>query len=296
MNRSFLLFFSLTLICLVAGCTHPTTTAIPSSTVIPRPSATSSPIPPSATLTATPSANPTKSATPTLSPTPIASETPTASPTPTETPTPAPTSRPWRIWFSGAKFDGYDLNPNPLYYSVISDGTGLSQVDPDTFHNLAITTPPFSLPEEGRAYLEYSPDRSLAIAFVVRSLNTYIVNLSSKQTIPLYQPNSDDLNPVIAACWLPDGTYLRLVSSFGQVYQIKPDRTDLHLLFEITEISFSGFLGACSPDGQEAALYGYYVNDPMTQGIYILDLNTGRFHSVLIPWFIGRILRAPYQP
>jgi hypothetical protein len=235
----------------------------------------------------------------------------TASPLPpTETPeqaiTPSPTETPtpevWEIWFKGFSCEqASDCNPAPgiesRFYSIMSDGTGLRQLEITEFPAM------LALPENAPAFKQkwafppppplVSPDNVSAI-YIGDDGTLYKVNMADGQATILYTPAQEMVGPY---CWTSDEQrvkFLTLTNSSSTMFSVKQSGEELHEAFSFQEVGpFK--LGVCSPDYQEMALSVIYSGDKARVGLFIINVNSGESRKILDDFSIWEIRVAPKQ-
>jgi hypothetical protein len=244
--------------------------------------------------------------TPTATSTPTSTQSPTVTPTPSITSTPTKTPTPWLIWFGGADCAKSPFCDDGGSYSIYSDGTELKQFPLPSWPTLPAD---IEIPKDkninyyGRRqviYWEYSPDGTKALIVEKYHDGLYLVDFTDKQVTILQPSLQEGGGRVIAACWSSSGDYIRYLLDIYvrpvQVYGIFADGSNKQLLYEAIQMGPGGgmTINACSPNGQEVA-FGKPFVDGKNSGLYILDLNTGDVHPILLNWVIGEVRRLLKQ-
>jgi len=223
--------------------------------------------------------------------TPIPTELPTTTPLPTATYTLTPVPV-WRILFSGFPCDEERDTCQPFddtrdyYYSINSDGTDLREIP--AFPSLPV--PPESLPPH---YLmpppQLSPDGSHWAYLATDGL--YIFDVRSGKTRRLFQSSG---RPGGAICWISNDSIKFDVRSerngewLDTFYSIDLNGEHLRPLFTLSGLGYLVNTGDCSPGKQELAF------SPGV-GLYILDLNNGKWRKILSDYSVWIIRTAPIE-
>ena len=227
---------------------------------------------------------PTKTNVPTLSP--------TFTPTTPVIPTPISTPSVWEIWFRGYSCEGMELcgegqNPTSSYFSINSDGTELRQVEISSMPTPQLPDGAPPLPDGFSTVPQISPDESM-LTYGAREneiFGLYLVDIQTGQTTLLYETEAieDHLFWIGTACWSPDGQTIdfMLHSRAGMnnqppvMYRINRDGSHLQALYSFPGLENAWF-GNCSPDGQEIVLSIPGNTEIVTNGLYLINRNTGQ--------------------
>jgi len=200
----------------------------------------------------------------------------------------------WRLAFESIPGD-YPETP-PDYYLINSDGTGLEKVA--ALPSIPIIPPPKGSPPYFiNVPTKLSPDGS-HLAYTGPD-GLYIANLERGETRHVFQPNSDTvpgatwISPILGPfCWTPDGSAVRFVvraakdsTHLSIFYAIDRNGENLRRLFA-TDLGID--FGDCSPDGREMAFSAGL-------GLYIIDLDSGKWRRILADYFVYRIRTCPTE-
>lgn len=234
-----------------------------------------------------------------LPPTETATAEPTVTIAPTETlmPTITPTPEVWEIWFNGFSCaQAQDCNPDPsteyYFYSIMSDGTGLRQLEVTEF------PPILALPENAPPLKQQgavpppllSPDKTSVLYLGDKGI-LYKVNVSDGQTTILYTPTQERVGPY---CWSSDGqsiAFLTLAQSSVAMFSVNQDGENLRQEFDLKETSNIVF-GVCSPDHQEMATSVPW-GDKLKSGLLIINVNSGEIRRILNNFSVWTVRVAP---
>jgi len=276
----------------LAACAAETfTPQAPEATITPPPY----PVAVSPTAVMAPTAYPAPA---TDTPAPMPTATSIAVPSPTETLqpmqklTPLATAQIWEVWFDGFSCkDLFDCSPQPGIpygiYSIMSDGSALKE-------SALTALPPAQSPTspDGSASLEVRDDGGL-----------YSVIRVSGQAVLLHKIEKDADWPATSFgygvyCWDADGTKIRFVVAGRWKYEPQPivgyrvdrDGRNMQQLF-VSDLKLAGGNG-CSPDGQKAVVAMHAQDDRENWGLYVIDLNTGKWKQIL-SYFNVDTIRLP---
>jgi hypothetical protein len=228
-------------------------------------------------------------------------------PTPVSGATPNPTSAAsasvWEIWFFGFSCDSMNLCSGPgmpyHYYSIMSDGSGLKELQLSTFPPLPIL--PKGVPAKTFPFPPQPSPDGLQLIYGADDGNLYLVEISSGKRTKLYQAdrNVNGIWGVRVACWSPDGEAIRFVAIVNQngqpeptVLSVNPQGGGLAALRTID--SSAGLLnGDCAPDGRHIVVVAP-VSDESGEanrkaGLYVVDLDTGSWRQILPNFSVGEV-------
>ncbi len=304
------------LVLILAACAAQTSTPeAPGVTATPQPY----PVAVSPTAAMAPMAYPAPA---TDTPAPIATATPTRLPSPTETPrptqtdtpTPAPTPQVWEIWFkafSCGQNSSCEASPDATYsvYSIQSDGTALKQSSIAVLPTIPAL--PTNAPPQDRRFAFPEPHLSLDGDFLVYSAYDkdtflpvlHVLSVKTEQVVASFYPPKEDgkswsLGP---ACWLSDGTAIRFLGETRagntrqrSLFAINGDGSQFRELFALPT-NVIVYMGSCSPDGQEMALYTPGL-EPDKTGLLLVNLNSKAERLILPKYHIVDIRSAPHVP
>ena len=251
-------------------------------------------------------------ATHTPAPTGTTPATATASPSPTRTstatPRPTPPSAPvGQIAFSGAPCSEMShgcqpFDDTPTYYYVInSDGTGLERVD--AMPSATTPAPPGGLPDHFiLCPPQLSPDGSHLAYAAMGGL--YIVDMASGETRNVFRPDSiPGSSPVLGPfCWTPDGSAVRFVvrsrensNWVNTFYMIDWDGDNVRIWFTLTDLGGLIGPGDCSPGNQELAFSLFPFPTELQAGLYVINLDTGKWRKILADYDVSSIRAWPVE-
>ena len=249
---------------------------------------------------ATETAVPTKTYTPTYTPLPTLA----AQPIPTFAPTPFV----WQIWFRGFSCEGIvfcDPGPSEVsyYFSINSDGTELKTLQISAFPTPQLPNDAPPLPVAFATVPQLSPDKS-TLTYSARdgdNYSLYIVDIPTGKATRLYQTKKiqDHLFWLGTACWSSTGKTIEFLihSRRGQenqppvLYTIDRDGNNLQARFSLPGLENSWF-GACSPDGNELVLSIPGNSNVPTNGLYLINRNTGHLRQIL-SGYSASVVRIP---
>lgn len=215
----------------------------------------------------------------------------------------------WRILFRGFPCKELAMcvpfsDTQYHYYSINNDGTDLKQLQISSFPPTP-SLPEGSLPAAGgfNAYPHSSPDDS-SLVYVGSDNGVYIANKKSGKASLLFRPENvpDTRFFVGPVCWSSDGLTIKFVvrSRRGneglppEFYVIDRNGSNLRLLFTLPGLEDMAF-GDCSPNGQELA---FSVPESPTRGkvgLYVINLDSGKWRHILTDYYVWAIRTAPVE-
>lgn len=235
--------------------------------------------------------------------TPTTTYTATHIPTPTSTFVPTPSI--WQIWFRGYSCEGVELcgevgegqHPKSSYFSINSDGTALRPVKISFIPTPQLPTGAPPLPDGFSSVPQVSPNKSM-LTYGTREngvFGLYLVDTQTGETTKLYQTQTIDnhLFWIGTVCWSSDGDTIdfMLHSRVGMdnqppvMYRITRDGSNIQALYSFPGLENAWF-GACSPDGKEVALSIGGNTEIESNGLYLINRDTGQLRQILSSFFV----------
>jgi Tol biopolymer transport system component len=230
---------------------------------------------------------------------PTKTDFPTRIPSPVSTFTPTPSI--WQIWFRGYSCEGVPLcgegqPPPSSYFSINSDGTALRPVEIFSIPTPQLPADAPPLPDGFSSVPQVSPDKSM-LTYGARENGVfclYLVDTQTGETTKLYQTQTieDHLFWIGTACWSSDGDTIdfMLHSRVGMdnqppvMYRINRDGSNIQALYSFPGLENAWF-GACSPDGKEVALSIGGNTEIESNGLYLINRDTGQLKQILSSFF-----------